>query len=130
MVALAASPRSQSKAHSPAEALLARYADSSIVALSLSRPGTTYRVQLDPLSCECPGFQYRGACYHVAAAAERFGAVEQHPCGNCGRTAPVAELVAPARSWSEYGANPDGRGLRGQHWHCADLAACLAARRA
>jgi hypothetical protein len=79
-----ASPRTQSKAHQPDEALLAVYADGSIIALSRSEPGRTYRVELAPLSCECPGFQYRGSCYHTVAAVERFTEVESVVCWSCG----------------------------------------------
>ena len=80
----------QSRAHPPAEALLASYPDGSLVALSLSEPGRTYRVQLAPLACECPGFQFRGCCYHVRAAVERFGLQAESPeepeyvCYSCG----------------------------------------------
>jgi hypothetical protein len=103
-------------AHAPAEAQLAQYPGGAIVALSLSEPGRTYRVQLDPLSCECPGFQHRGCCYHVKAAVERFGeqaaAVEPEPrryvCYSCGHP------------WSEQ----DGT-LSAAGWHvCADRAVC------
>jgi hypothetical protein len=52
---------------------LVQYRDGSIFAMSLSQPGVTYLVQLDPASCQCPGFQHRGSCCHLAAALARFG---------------------------------------------------------
>lgn len=67
--------------HAPIEAQLARYANGEVVALSLTNPGETYRLQRTPSGwrCECKGYQYRSTCYHAAAALERFGV----PCWFC-----------------------------------------------
>jgi hypothetical protein len=96
--------------------VLAAYPDGSIAALSLTRPGVVYLLQLAPeVSCTCPGVQHRSQCYHVAAAVKRFGglpAVEAEPrryvCCNCG---------AP---WDEA----TGDVVNGLHG-CRDLNACV-----
>jgi SWIM zinc finger len=73
--------RKCSKGHAPIEAQLARYQSGEVVALSLTEPGTVYRLERTPSgwSCQCKGYQYRGSCYHAAAALERFGV----PCWFC-----------------------------------------------
>jgi hypothetical protein len=80
MVALTASPSVHSKAHSPADVPLARYKDGSVFAMSLSQPGVTYAITLEPLSCTCAGFTHRGQCCHSTAALARFAP----PCFWCG----------------------------------------------
>lgn len=114
-----------SAAHDPAEAQLARYSDGSIVALSLSEPGRTYRVQLEPLACECPAFRFRSACYHSAAALARYGEVEPAParidrCGNCG--SPVDVLTGIPPYIRERGCAP--------FWRCLDLNSCVRSQQA
>src|SRR5947209_4831545 len=90
MVTLA-SPSVQSTprrgAHDPAEALLTRYADGRIAALSLTQPGVVYLLTLAPVSCTCPGFTHRGRCYHSAAAAARYAEQAEerrYVCYSCG----------------------------------------------
>src|SRR5262245_39609707 len=71
--------RRASSAHSPDSVPIVRYSDGTIYAMSLTQPGVTYRVQLDPASCQCAGFAHRGQCCHLAAAQQRFG-VECYWC--------------------------------------------------
>ena len=74
-----------SKAHSPESVPLVQYRDGSLYAMSLTTPGLVYRVQLDPLACECLGFQHRQTCCHTLAAQARFAP----PCLWCGSTVDV-----------------------------------------
>ena len=75
------SPPVKSSAHSPADVPLVQYRDGSVYAMSLTTPGRVYRVTLDPLSCECLGWQHRRHCCHSQAALARFAS----PCDWCGQ---------------------------------------------
>jgi SWIM zinc finger len=91
--------RKCSKGHAPVEAQLARYQSGEVVALSLTEPGTVYRLERTPSGwrCACRGYQFRGSCYHAAAALERFGV----PCWHC---AAVENVELYRNHWD--GGNP------------------------
>src|SRR5205807_177452 len=75
----------------PETAILDQRPDGSIGALS-SNGRDIYTVRLQPvLSCTCPGFSYRGACYHATAAVELYGS-----CEHCQAGGNVAVFTSPA----------------------------------
>jgi hypothetical protein len=69
----------------------------------LSSDGATwYTVTLgDEPACECPGFVYRGACCHVAAAILRLGQFEV--CYSCSQILQPDEGVYRANGYRYCG---------------------------
>ncbi|HLZ70488.1 MAG TPA: hypothetical protein VKV26_11365 [Dehalococcoidia bacterium] len=77
--------------HTPVAAQITRYTDGRVFALSLTAPGQVYELRPTPSGwrCDCRGYQYRGSCYHAAAAVARFGVA----CWHCGAAEGVESYV-------------------------------------